>query len=60
MDKKTPREKFTNRLLDIVSDFEKETGVEIHSIDFPMRIHTDVIGEFGIKSRIAEIEFKLK
>ena len=54
-----PKEKFKNSLLNIVSNFEEETGVEIKNIHFE-RINTSKLHSWLDISQIIKIQFDLK
>lgn len=56
---KNPKEKFLNLLLNIVSNFEEETGTDIHNIHFK-RVIDKEIGEFYSPSLITDIEMEIK
>ncbi len=59
MENENPKEKFLNLLLNIVFNFEKETGVEINNICFN-RADTTQTGDLCLKSLITEIQMEMK
>jgi len=52
------KEKFAKELLNIVNDFEKETGVNIKNINFE-RVNTTRVDRPFQESTISQIEMKM-
>ena len=59
MSEKNPKEKFIEKLLDIMYEFENATGAEIETINI-QRIREEFIGDFVPKSIIRSIELGMK
>ena len=54
------KEQFVKRLLALVCDFEKETGVEIKNIHFKRVDTTDIGNTILDKSEIVRIELEMQ
>jgi len=56
----TPKDLFLSEILEVVGKFQRETGIEVHNINFPNRIDDTLMGNIGIKTVITEIRLELK